>query len=114
MTAIDSAERARKLLTPAERVPEALSGRFRQRTFSGGEQQRVNIARAFAADRPVLLMDEPTASLDAANRSVVVDLLAEAKSRGTAILGIFHDEDTRARVADRVVDVSSFAASRSS
>lgn len=78
-------------------------------TFSGGEQQRVNIARAFAAERPVLLMDEPTASLDAGNRNVVVDLLAEAKARGTAILGIFHDEETRARVADRVVDMSRFA-----
>jgi len=103
--------RARDLLAQLS-IPERL-WTLPPATFSGGEQQRVNIARAFAADRPVLLMDEPTASLDAANRAVVVDLLAQAKSRGTAILGIFHDEDTRGRVADRVVDVSVFAASGS-
>jgi alpha-D-ribose 1-methylphosphonate 5-triphosphate synthase subunit PhnL len=60
-------------------------------TFSGGEQQRVNIARGFIADLPVLLLDEPTASLDAANRAVVVRLIEEKKARGTAIVGIFHD-----------------------
>lgn len=103
--------RARDLLTQLS-IPERL-WTLPPATFSGGEQQRVNIARAFAADRPVLLMDEPTASLDAANRAVVVDLLAQAKARGTAVLGIFHDEDTRARVADRVVDVSAFAATGS-
>jgi alpha-D-ribose 1-methylphosphonate 5-triphosphate synthase subunit PhnL len=79
-------------------------------TFSGGEQQRVNIARGFITDHPVLLLDEPTASLDAANRAVVVEMIAEKKARGTALLGIFHDEDVRARVADRIVDVSEFSA----
>jgi alpha-D-ribose 1-methylphosphonate 5-triphosphate synthase subunit PhnL len=77
-------------------------------TFSGGEQQRVNIARGFAHDYPALLLDEPTASLDAANREVVLSLIEEAKARGAAILGIFHDEAARARVCDRVVDVSAF------
>ena len=74
-------------------------------TFSGGEQQRVNIARGFAHPYPILLLDEPTASLDAANRATVVELIREAKARGAALLGIFHDEDVRARVADRVIDV---------
>jgi len=77
-------------------------------TFSGGEQQRVNIARGFAHGYPALLLDEPTASLDAANRAVVLDLIAEAKARGAAILGIFHDEGARARVCDRLVDVTGF------
>ncbi|MBD3764817.1 MAG: phosphonate C-P lyase system protein PhnL [Rhodobacterales bacterium] len=77
-------------------------------TFSGGEQQRVNIARGFAHPWPVLLLDEPTASLDAANREVVLTLIEEAKSRGAAILGIFHDEGARARVCDRLVDVTGF------
>ncbi|MGR3506264.1 MAG: phosphonate C-P lyase system protein PhnL [Paracoccaceae bacterium] len=77
-------------------------------TFSGGEQQRVNIARGFAHTYPALLLDEPTASLDAANREVVLTLIEEAKARGAAILGIFHDEAARARVCDRVVDVSGF------
>ena len=75
-------------------------------TFSGGEQQRVNLARGFAPDYPVLLLDEPTASLDAANREVVIGLIAEAKLRGAAIIGIFHDAEVRDRVADRLFDVA--------
>jgi alpha-D-ribose 1-methylphosphonate 5-triphosphate synthase subunit PhnL len=79
-------------------------------TFSGGEQARVNIARGFAPARSVLLLDEPTASLDAANRAVVAELIAGKKRDGTAILGIFHDEEIRTEVADRVVDVTRFKA----
>ncbi|MGF1631374.1 MAG: phosphonate C-P lyase system protein PhnL [Kiloniellaceae bacterium] len=75
-------------------------------TFSGGEQQRVNIARGFAVDYPVLLLDEPTASLDAGNRAVVVALINEAKARGAAVVGIFHDDEVREAVADRVFDLS--------
>ena len=74
-------------------------------TFSGGEQQRVNLARGFAPDYPVLLLDEPTASLDAANREVVIGLIEEAKARGAAIVGIFHDTEVRDRVADRLFEV---------
>lgn len=77
-------------------------------TFSGGEQQRVNIARGFVHAYPAVLLDEPTASLDAGNREVVLRLIEEAKARGAAILGIFHDEGARARVCDRVVDVTGF------
>jgi alpha-D-ribose 1-methylphosphonate 5-triphosphate synthase subunit PhnL len=69
----------------------------------------VNIARGFIHDWPVMLLDEPTASLDAANRAVVLDLIAQAKARGAAILGIFHDEAARAAVCDRLVDVTGFA-----
>lgn len=78
-------------------------------TFSGGEQQRVNIARGFITDHPVLLLDEPTASLDATNRAVVVAMIAEKKAAGVALLGIFHDEDVREQVADRIIDVTAFA-----
>nr|WP_029660389.1 phosphonate C-P lyase system protein PhnL [Aliihoeflea sp. 2WW] len=78
-------------------------------TFSGGEQQRVNIARGFITDHPVLLLDEPTASLDAANRTVVIDMIAQKKRQGVAMLGIFHDTDVRDAVADRLIDVTSFA-----
>ncbi|MDF1729286.1 MAG: phosphonate C-P lyase system protein PhnL [Sulfitobacter sp.] len=77
-------------------------------TFSGGEQQRVNIARGFAHPFPAMLLDEPTASLDAANREVVLSLIEEAKARGAAIAGIFHDEAARDRVCDREIDVSLF------
>ncbi len=79
-------------------------------TFSGGEQQRVNIARGLIAPKPILLLDEPTASLDAANRDVVVELIAEAKARGAAVVGIFHDAPTRDKVADRLFDLVSLKA----
>lgn len=74
-------------------------------TFSGGEQQRVNIARGFSVDYPILLLDEPTASLDAANRKTVVALINEAKARGAAIVGIFHDAEVRKAVAERLFEV---------
>lgn len=77
-------------------------------TFSGGEQQRVNIARGFAHEYPAMLLDEPTASLDATNRETVLSLIEEAKARGTAIVGIFHDVEARERVCDREINVSDF------
>jgi alpha-D-ribose 1-methylphosphonate 5-triphosphate synthase subunit PhnL len=103
----DAQERARALLTRLN-LPERLWG-LPPATFSGGEQQRVNIARGFSTEHPVLLLDEPTASLDATNRQVVVDMIADKKRAGVALLGIFHDEEVRAAVADRIVDVTAFA-----
>ena len=79
-------------------------------TFSGGEQQRVNIARGFISDLPILLLDEPTASLDAVNGAVVVDLIDEKKRAGVAMVAIVHDNQIRNLIADRVVDVTTFAA----
>lgn len=103
----DEAEaRAARLLAQLN-IPERLWS-LSPTTFSGGEQQRVNIARGFVHDYPVLLLDEPTASLDARNREVVLDLIMQAKARGAALLGIFHDESARARVCDRLVDVTAF------
>jgi alpha-D-ribose 1-methylphosphonate 5-triphosphate synthase subunit PhnL len=78
-------------------------------TFSGGEQQRVNIARGFLPNMPILLLDEPTASLDAENRAVVVDLIAAKKKQGAAIVAIVHDDDVRRAIADTIVDVSKFS-----
>ena len=98
--------RARALLARLN-IPERLWA-LSPTTFSGGEQQRVNIARGFAYDYPALLLDEPTASLDATNREVVLSLIEEAKDRGAAIVGIFHDEAARDRVCDREIDVSGF------
>ncbi len=88
-------------------IPERL-WQLSPTTFSGGEQQRVNIARGFAHAYPALLLDEPTASLDAANREVVLSFIQEAKARGAAIVGIFHDEEARARICTRLVDVTGF------
>jgi len=101
---------ARNLLSRLN-IPERLWA-LSPTTFSGGEQQRVNIARGFAHDFPALLLDEPTASLDAQNRDVVLTLIEEAKARGAAIIGIFHDLPARERVADRVVNVSEFTPER--
>jgi alpha-D-ribose 1-methylphosphonate 5-triphosphate synthase subunit PhnL len=78
-------------------------------TFSGGEQQRVNIARGFAGAHRLLILDEPTASLDAANRDAVIALIEARKAEGCAFIGIFHDQDVRERVADRIVDITRFA-----
>jgi alpha-D-ribose 1-methylphosphonate 5-triphosphate synthase subunit PhnL len=75
-------------------------------TFSGGEQQRVNLARGFIGRHPILLLDEPTASLDATNRDAVIDLVREAKAAGTAILGIVHDAPTRDAIADRLFQLT--------
>ena len=77
-------------------------------TFSGGEQQRVNIARVMVRDYPVLLLDEPTASLDAVNRDTVLSLMKMARDAGTAMVGIFHDEVARDAVATRFFDVTPF------
>ncbi|SDI86108.1 phosphonate C-P lyase system protein PhnL [Salipiger marinus] len=103
-------DRARDLLARLN-IPERLWS-LSPTTFSGGEQQRVNIARGFAHDFPALLLDEPTASLDATNRAVVLDLIREAKTRGAAILGIFHDAEAREAVCDREVDVTAFTPAR--
>jgi alpha-D-ribose 1-methylphosphonate 5-triphosphate synthase subunit PhnL len=90
-------------------IPERL-WKLPPSTFSGGEQQRVNIARGFISSLPILLLDEPTASLDAVNRGVVVELVAEKKRDGVAMVAIVHDDEVRHLIADRLVDVTSFAA----
>jgi phosphonate C-P lyase system protein PhnL len=92
-------ERAGELLGRL-RIPERLWN-LAPATFSGGEQQRVNIARGFIRDYPILLLDEPTASLDGGNRKTVLELINEAKARGAAVIGIFHDDEVREAVADR-------------
>jgi alpha-D-ribose 1-methylphosphonate 5-triphosphate synthase subunit PhnL len=88
-------------------VPQRLWG-LSPTTFSGGEQQRVNVARGFVHPFPAMLLDEPTASLDGANREGVLALIEKAKARGAAIIGIFHDDAARTRVCDREVDVAGF------
>ncbi|MGN8153069.1 phosphonate C-P lyase system protein PhnL [Agrobacterium sp. 22094] len=103
----DARERAGELLSKLNLPRELWS--LPPATFSGGEQQRVNIARGFITDHAILLLDEPTASLDAANRKVVVEMIRQKKAEGTALLGIFHDEEVREAVADRILDVSQFS-----
>lgn len=105
--AIDAArEQARVWLTRL-RIPERLWP-LPPATFSGGEQQRVNIARNMIKPRPLLLLDEPTASLDAANTQTVIELIQEAVARGAAVVGIFHDAHVGQVVATRRIDVAQF------
>jgi alpha-D-ribose 1-methylphosphonate 5-triphosphate synthase subunit PhnL len=101
-------ERAAELLARLA-IPERL-WHLPPATFSGGEQQRVNVARGFITELPLLLLDEPTASLDARNRDVVTELIREKLARGTAVLGIFHDGEVRGAVVGRVVEVELFSA----
>ncbi|MEK9279303.1 phosphonate C-P lyase system protein PhnL [Bradyrhizobium sp. ISRA442] len=108
MARADAQQRAGGLLHRLN-IPERL-WQLPPATFSGGEQQRVNIARGFISELPILLLDEPTASLDAANRAVVVELIGEKKRRGVAMVAIVHDDEIRHLIADRIVDVTTFAA----
>jgi alpha-D-ribose 1-methylphosphonate 5-triphosphate synthase subunit PhnL len=98
--ALEAAREQVRTLFSRLNLPRGLWG-LPPATFSGGEQQRVNIARGFIVPSRLLLLDEPTASLDAANRRVVVQLIREAKQRGSAVVGIFHDEEVRDAVADQ-------------
>jgi alpha-D-ribose 1-methylphosphonate 5-triphosphate synthase subunit PhnL len=107
VSADEARERASELLSRLN-LPRDL-WQLPPSTFSGGEQQRVNIARGFITDHAVLLLDEPTASLDAANRAVVVSMIRAKKEAGVALLGIFHDEEVREAVADRILDVMQFS-----
>jgi alpha-D-ribose 1-methylphosphonate 5-triphosphate synthase subunit PhnL len=110
MDAVSARTRAQAMLARVN-LPERLWP-LPPQTFSGGEQQRVNVARSFVDPAPILLLDEPTASLDADNRDIVVDLIREATAAGTAVVGIFHDEAVRMRVATRRIDVTAFTPAR--
>lgn len=99
----DAQKRAENLLSRLN-IPESL-WHLAPSTFSGGEQQRVNIARGFMVSWPILLLDEPTASLDEKNRDVVLELIQEAKDNGSAIIGIFHDAYVRQKVGNRQFNV---------
>ena len=94
---------AKKLLNKLS-IPESLWD-LPPATFSGGEQQRVNIARTLIQDYPVLLLDEPTASLDEKNRDAVIELINEARNQGTAVVGIFHDKYVRENVGTKIFNV---------
>ena len=71
--------------------------------FSGGEQQRVNVARALLRPRRLLLLDEPTSALDAENRERVLELLLASKHNGTAMVAIMHDLCSLERLADTIL-----------
>jgi alpha-D-ribose 1-methylphosphonate 5-triphosphate synthase subunit PhnL len=99
----ESLERAKEALFTLS-VPERLWS-LPPLTFSGGEKQRVNIARGLIRKSPILLLDEPTASLDRLNREKVANLIIEAKNQGSAIVGVFHDTEIRDMVSDSVLEL---------
>jgi len=74
-------------------------------TFSGGEQQRINVARAIINRPDLLLIDEPTASLDIKTKDTVIKLILNLKDRGTSVICISHDEYTLDRLVDRRVNL---------
>jgi alpha-D-ribose 1-methylphosphonate 5-triphosphate synthase subunit PhnL len=114
---MDDAEGNPERFAEARRTAETLLLRLRipvrlwsvpPATFSGGEQQRINIAKGLIRPRPVLLLDEPTAALDADNRITVTAMINEARKAGAAIVGIFHDQRVRESVATRVINMAEF------
>jgi alpha-D-ribose 1-methylphosphonate 5-triphosphate synthase subunit PhnL len=105
--AADTAREQAAAMLLSLNIPRRLHG-IPPATFSGGEQQRVNLARGFITGHPILLLDEPTASLDADNRAVVVRMIQQAKARGTAIVAICHDLDVRDQIADRLFPVQPY------
>jgi alpha-D-ribose 1-methylphosphonate 5-triphosphate synthase subunit PhnL len=107
IAAVEKAREIARALLTRLRIPERL-WELPPATFSGGEQQRINIARNMIKPQPILLLDEPTASLDAANTQTVIDLIHEALARGAALVGIFHDAHVGKAVATRHIDVTQF------
>ncbi len=107
IAAVEKAREIARALLTRLRIPESL-WELPPATFSGGEQQRINIARNMIKPQPILLLDEPTASLDAANTQTVIDLIHEALARGAALVGIFHDAHVGKAVATRHIDVTQF------
>ncbi len=101
VTRADAIEQV-KLMLQRLALPEKIWDAF-PATFSGGEQQRLNIARALISQPRLLLLDEPTASLDYRTKTVVLDLLHEAKKNGTTMIGVFHDLEWLKQIADDTV-----------
>jgi len=101
----EARQRAAELLS-AMKLPERLWS-VSPATFSGGERQRVNLARGFITKPRLLLLDEPTASLDPATAECVIGIIERLKTEGTAMLAIFHHPETTRRLADQVVELAS-------
>ena len=76
-------------------------------TFSGGEKQRINIIHAVIAQPRLLLLDEPTASLDSDSAREAISLILELKDQGTAMIGVFHDAALLSRLSDQIVEMRS-------
>lgn len=100
----DARAKAREMLARL-RIPQKLWDAF-PATFSGGEQQRVNLARALIARPRLLILDEPTASLDDRTKQIVISILREMKDEGTTMIGVFHDWEVMGSIADDIFDLT--------
>lgn len=103
MDKIQAVDLAREMLY-AMNLPEALWG-ISPATFSGGEKQRVNLARGLVSRPRLLLLDEPTASLDPNTTEKIITLIEALKSDGVAMLAIFHHPELVKRMADNIVQL---------
>jgi alpha-D-ribose 1-methylphosphonate 5-triphosphate synthase subunit PhnL len=101
---VDEARALARDMLAAMNLPRRLWG-ISPATFSGGEKQRVNLARGLVARPRLLLLDEPTASLDTKTTDTVLGLIEKLKQEGVAMLAIFHQPELVKRVADRVVEL---------
>jgi alpha-D-ribose 1-methylphosphonate 5-triphosphate synthase subunit PhnL len=75
-------------------------------TFSGGERLRLNLAHAMVKNPRLLMLDEPTASLDNKTKILVKDMLKKLKDKDTSMIGIFHDLEFMEGVCDKVFNIS--------
>ncbi len=98
---VEEARAAASSLLERFLIPKNLFGAYPS-TFSGGELQRVNLARALITKFNLLLLDEPTASLDEGMKQIVTEMLREEKDRGATIICISHDASFLNALADRV------------
>jgi alpha-D-ribose 1-methylphosphonate 5-triphosphate synthase subunit PhnL len=99
---IDEAKKSAKNMLSCLLIPDKLFDAHPS-TFSGGEKQRVNIARALVKEPELLLLDEPTASLDKVSRGIVLEEIFELKKKGTSAIGVFHDEKELRSFADKIL-----------
>lgn len=106
LTWIEAQDRSKEMLSKLN-IPMNLWS-LPPATFSGGEQQRVNIARNLIKEKPILLLDEPTSSLDKLNSKIVINLFQQSISKGAAVVGIFHDQETADILATQRINMNQF------
>jgi len=104
---VEAREQAESILDEFDLKPQVWAAY--PTTFSGGEQQKVNLARALIAPRRLILLDEPTASLDISARRTLIARLERLKSQGVAMIGVFHHPEDAEHLVDRSITLQATA-----